>query len=93
MQCNRRRTQCSPDAAGGPADGPAHGDASLAGAHPASELVDRLEQALACQGRGSACGSGGHGCRRSLQDCKESVEVCERRVAGAVRSAQQGESL
>lgn len=43
------------------AGGLAHGDAGLAGAHLADELIGRLQQGLAGQGSGSACGSGGHG--------------------------------
>jgi hypothetical protein len=39
----------------------AHGDAGLAGAHLAGELIDGLEQGLPSQCGGSACGSGSHG--------------------------------
>lgn len=42
------------------ADGLAHGDASLAGAHLADELIGGLKQGLAGQGSRRACGSGSH---------------------------------
>ena len=46
-------------AAGGLAGGLAHGDAGIAGAHLASELVDGLEQSLPNQDGGVHGGSGG----------------------------------
>lgn len=54
----------SPDAVGALADGPAHGDAGVVGAHLASELIDGLQQRLPSQGRGVHGGGGSHGYER-----------------------------
>ena len=51
------------------AGGLAHGNAGLVGAHLAGELIDGLEQGLACQAGRGARGSSGHGsCGSSMED-------------------------
>ncbi len=54
---------CSPDAVAGRglADGPAHGDAGVAGADLAGELIDGLGQSLPSQRCGVHGSRGGHG--------------------------------